>query len=315
MTTYNSINDVPDGVILNKELMFLLELLEEVNPCNQSYDVYNNSLVLSYILKVNLFNFLGKFHFNIKANIVGLPISLCEAGYFGDIDDLKDMIKRKKGLKIILNANKELGCSGRTLSTFIFNNVFSTFDEYISKMRHPYRRRIKKALNQRDKLIIRVLENTALREDHYSLYNSIMSRTKNPLEILTMEFFQKYDAKLYEFLDKDTGKVVGFIQLKVIEDTLYFMFCGFNKVDNEHYDLYYNMLLKIIEEGITLGVKEINFGQTSEETKLKIGCKEVPKYLGIYHSNKILNRVLQLLLPAFSYKPYMVDHKVFKEDE
>lgn len=314
MTTFNSIKEVVSVNDINNELIPLLELLEKVNPCNQSYDVINNSLVVSYILKVNLFNFLGKMPLNVKAHIVGLPISLSEKGYFGKADEVSTIIKKKRGLNIVLNADSDLGCGGRTLSTFIFNNKFDTFDDYKNKMRHPYRRRVNKALKHREKLVIRELKNTDFSDVHYSLYRSIMTRTKNPLEVLRIEFFQKHEAKMYEFLDKNTNRVMGFIQLMELRDTLVFMFCGFNKEDNDQFDLYYNMLLKIVEEGIESGKKIINFGQTSEETKLKIGCIEVVKYLGIYHSNKLLNKALQLLLPIFSYKSYKVVHNVFKED-
>jgi len=148
-------------------------------------------------------------------------------------------------------------------------------------MRHPYRRRIKKGLKHRSKILIRELKYTDFNDSHYSLYRSVMNRTKNPLEILNIEFFQKYESKMYEFLDKESNRVIGFIQLKSFDDTLTFMFCGFNKEDNEPYDLYYNMLLKIVEEGIEKGMKTINFGQTSEETKIKIGCIEEPKLIEI----------------------------------
>ena len=223
------------------------------------------------------------------------------------------MIHNIKGLKIVLNADDDLRCKGLTLSTFIFYNKFKNFDEYMDRMRHTYRRRVNKALMHRRMLIIRELNYNDFTAEHYSLYKSVMTRTDNPLEILDIEFFRRYDSRMYEFLDKETNRVLGFIQLKEIEDTLFFMFCGFKKEDNECYDLYYNMLLKIIEVGIEKGVKIINFGQTSEETKLKIGCKMEPRYLGIYHSNKLLNGILQLLLPLFSYKPYKVVHNVFKE--
>ena len=72
------------------------------------------------------------------------------------------------------------------------------------------------------------------------------------------------------------------------------------------------MLLKIVEVGIERGVKTIEFGQTAEETKLKIGCVEKKKYLYIHHSNKTINKLIKALVPAFSYKPYSKEHKVFK---
>lgn len=314
MTYYSSIRDIKDCKI-EKELVVLLKLLEEVNPCSQSYDIINDSIVISYYLNINLLNFLGRFKLNVRTRIIGLPISLCEKGYYGNVDDVFKILENKKGLSIILNAESDLGLKGRTLSSFIFYNEFNSFDEYIGRMRHNYRRRINKALKFRDKLIIRELNNSDFSENHYFLYESIMDRTDNPLEKLRIEFFIGYDTKIYEFLDRETQEILCFVQLKKIDDTLNFMFCGFKKEDNDHYDIYLNMLLRIVEEGISLGVKKINFGQTSEETKLKIGCKEEAKYLGIYHSNRLLNRILQLLLPLFSYRPYKIRHNVFKEDE
>lgn len=315
MNTYNSIKGLTNIEYLNKELIDLLKLLEEVNPCEQRYAQINNSMVVSYKLKVNLFNFFKSSPFYIKTQIIGLPISLCLEGYFGEPKEVLGIIHNKKGLKIVLNATKDLGCTGRTLSTFILYNNFLTFNDYINKMRHPYRRRINKALKSRDNLILNKLRNIDFTEGHYALYKSIMDRTKNPLEILSIEFFERYDSDIYEFLDRSTNRLLGFIQLKEMGDTLYFMFCGFEKDDSQPYDLYYNMLLKIVEEGISRGVKKIDFGQTSEESKSKLGCIEVPKYLGIYHSNRLLNWLFQLLLPTFSYKPYNIIHKVFKEDE
>jgi len=72
------------------------------------------------------------------------------------------------------------------------------------------------------------------------------------------------------------------------------------------------MLLKIVETGIDKKIGVIEFGQTAEESKLKIGCVEVPRFLYVHHSNPVLNWVIQALLPLFSYKPYQIKHHVFK---
>lgn len=316
MRTYSSIkdfkyisNNFPTGY------SELLEILEQVNPCEQSYDYYDNSLVISYKLKLNLFNFFGKFTLYKNTRIVGLPISICERGYYGDPEVVKRIIKSKRGLTIVLNADESLGCKCQTLSSFIFRNNYSNFDKYLDNLRSPYRRRIKKALDKREKIEIIKINRTDFTDNHYSLYKSVMERTKDPLETLPYEFFKLYNAELYEILDKETNQIIAFFQLKEIGKILYFLFCGFRKEDNDKYDLYYNLLIKIVEIGIEKGVEEINFGQTSEESKLKIGCEVHKKYLCIYHSNPVLNKLLDFLLPYFSYKPYKIRHHVFKKDE
>lgn len=290
----------------------LLELLNEVNPCNQEYENIDGIIIISYSLKLNIFNFTKFIPIRINTRIIGLPISLCEKGYWGDSNRVKDIIQSKKGLKIVLNANEDLGTSGKTLSTFVFDNKFTNFEDYMNSLRCSYRRRIKKALDIRSKLIINKIDKVNFTKAHYELYLSVMKRTLNPLEILPIEFFVNYDSELYEFVEMESNEVLGFIQLKQIDKTLYFFFGGFNKEDNEKYDLYYNMLIKIIEIGIESKIETINFGQTAEESKLKIGCVEVPKYLYIHHSNKIINKILQVLAPLFSYKPYNIVHHVFK---
>lgn len=292
----------------------LLELLDEVNPCDQEYETIGDISIVSYSLKLNIFNFTKFIPIHIHTRIIGLPISLCEKGYWGESNSVKRLIQSKKGLKIVLNANKDLGTSGQTLSTFVFNNSFKDFDDYLNSLRCSYRRRIKKALDFRKKLRINIIDKVDFTKIHYEMYLSVMKRTENPLEILPIEFFMNYDSELYDFVDLESNQVLGFIQLKQIDDCLYFFFGGFHKEDNEKYDLYYNMLIKIVELGIEREIKTINFGQTAEESKLKIGCAEVPKYLYIHHSNVIINKILQTLAPLFSYKPYNIKHHVFKSD-
>lgn len=297
-----------------QELVPLLELLERVNPCKQEYEIYENNIIISYFLKLNLFNFRKTLPLYVNAQIIGLPVSVCLNGYFGD-NNIEEIIQNKKGLKILLNGDSPFKGGGKTLSTFFFENRFKCFDDYFNALRSPYRRRINKALKYRDKLFIRKFSNKDFNIKHYNLYLSIMSRSNNPLETLPIEFFKGYDAELYEFIDTSTEKAIAFIQLKEIKNKLYFLFGGFNKEDVEKFDIYYNMLLKIVELGIDKQVSEIEFGQTAEESKIKIGCKERFKYLYIHHSNPILNFIIQKLVPIFSYKPYPVKHHVFKLED
>lgn len=294
-------------------LLPLLTLLEKLNPCGQEYEVSNGSVIISYQLSLNLFNFRRILPLNVHVQIIGLPVSVCLSGFFGNYMEIEKNIKQRKGLKILLNSDHPFKGGGKTLSTFVFENRFEDFNQYLSYLRSPYRRRINKALRKREKLVIKTLSRHDFNKVHYDLYLSIMSRTENPLETLPIEFFQEYDAELFEFSDRETHNVVGFIQLKAIKNKLYFLFGGFKKEDIPAYDIYYNMLLKIVETGIEKRVEEIEFGQTAEESKLKIGCREKYKYMTAHHSNPLINFFISMLLPLFSYRPYPVKHHVFKD--
>lgn len=320
MITYRSIKDIPAECLRNmhadmdKELIELLHLLEDVNPCNQEYDVLGRSMVISYILRINLLSFLKRGFFSIRTRVVGLPISLCYKGYFGNEEEIKAILRAKNGLTLILNGDGELKEKGQTLSMLVFYNRHKSFEQYVQAMRYGYRRRIRKALSHRKDLIINRLSPSEFNETHHRLYKSVVKRSEYPLETLAISFFQEYEAEIYEFLSRDDGRIIGFIQLKRMDDTLIFMFCGFEQDDNDKYDLYYNMLLKIVEIGMELGVSKINFGQTSEESKMKIGCVPESKYLDIYHSNGFINWIIQKLVPIFSYKSTNHIYRVFKEE-
>lgn len=320
MSIYRAINDFESNhyhfISENKinELLPLLKLLEKVNPCDQEYEFTDNSLLISYALKLNLLNFSNLFPLKVNVKIIGLPVSVCMRGYFGNHAAIENIIKKQKGLTILLNGDDIFNGCGKTLSSFVFDNKFTSFDDYLNSLRSPYRRRILKALGCRNKLNIRKISNDEFNEKHYKLYLSIMNRTDNPLETLPIDFFREYDAEIYEFSDADTHDIIGFIQLKSINNIIYFLFGGFNKEDIKLYDIYYNMLLKIIEVGIENKSVTIEFGQTAEESKLKIGCREQYKYLYVHHSNSFLNYIIQMLLPMFSYKPYNIEHHVFKDD-
>lgn len=296
-----------------EEYIELLSLLERINPCNQYYELTEDCLIISYYLKLNLFNFINILPLKAKAQIIGLPLSLSQRGYYGDLNKAIELVNKRKGLKIILNASTEIIKGAMTLSTFVFDNNFGTFDDYLNKLRSSYRRRINKALRYRNSLNIKKIQNNSFSEHHYKLYLSIMNRTDDPLETLPISFFRNYDSEIYEFAENITGNVVGFIQLKEFDGRLCFLFGGFNKEDVEKYDIYYNMLLKIIEVAIEKKIKTIEFGQTAEESKLKIGCREVYKYLYAHHSNIIINFVIQKLLSSMSYRTYDKIHHVFKE--
>src|SRR5665648_180335 len=85
---FDKTENIEGSIKFNKELIPLLELLEKVNPCNQSYEVNHDCILVTYILKLNLFNFLGGFSFKTNAQIIGLPISISEKGYWGEEIDL-----------------------------------------------------------------------------------------------------------------------------------------------------------------------------------------------------------------------------------
>lgn len=312
MIEYQSIKDIKDSLI-DKKTKGLLTLLEEINPSNQRYYLEKDSFAATYKLRVDLFSFTRKFKLSLPVTVVGYPLSIDRQGYKGDEKFLLDVLNRIKGIGIVLNMDKELVKGARTLSTFIFSNRFESFDEYINSLRSSYRRRVKEALNKSKSISVERIDNSKFTRNHYRLYEAVYKRSKYKLELQPMDFFKEFKGEIYQFKDLN-NEVVSFVLLNESDGILHFIFCGFKSEDIEKYDIYVNMLLFIVQEGIKRGVPIINFGQTSEETKLKIGCSEFNKYIYTHHKNPLINGIIKKMLPYFTYKGYEVKHRAFKEN-
>lgn len=310
MKSYSSITDI-ENFPAETEIKELLLLLERINPCKQMYYNFGDTLIVTYIHKLNLFNFKKGFNFSLPIRVIGLPISVEISGIFGNISQVVIMLRSLNGLSLVLNSNSPFGSGGKTLSSFIFENQFSDFDKYMESLRSSYRRRLKIAQDKGKNLCIKKVDPQDFNSNHYNLYKDVYDRSENKLELLPLEFFKEFNAELYEFKDSK-GEILAFVQILERKNELFFLFCGFSEEDVNDHDIYYNMLIFILKEGIRRGVDTINFGQTSEETKSKIGCIQVPKYLYLHHNNPLLGWLLKKLTPYFSYKGYPKKHRVYK---
>ena len=311
----------------NKVFLNLLELLEEVNPCGQEYYVHKDIILTTYQCELNLLSFRKNLKLKVKTRMIGLPISLSRSGIWACNEDDGELRKKVlealatlKGLTVVLNSDIEFPGQNRTLSNFVFQNRFTDFEQYLQAMRSSYRRHLSLAMQKGEDLSFNMVSPGHFTRQHYQLYQSIMERADYPLEVLSLEFFKRYNSEVFETRDS-TGRLLAFIQMKGIGDTLHFMFCGFQregKATGSKWDsaaLYQNMLLFIIRYGIENRYKLINMGQTSAETKLKLGCVEKRKYLYARHSNPLIDAVLRQLSGRFSDKGYANEHRVFKLDD
>jgi len=310
-----------------KALIKLLELLEEVNPCGQEYYVYEDIILITYHNKLNLLSFRKDLKLKVGTRMIGLPISISQSGIWACNEEdaevrekVLEALTMLRGLTVVLNSDIEFPGQNRTLSNFVFENRFISFDQYLEAMRASYRRHHIIALRKGENLSFNQVSPGHFTRQHYQLYQSIMERADYPLEVLSPEFFSGYPSEVFETRDS-TGQLLAFLQMKGLGDTLQFMFCGFERAGyatGRQWDsalLYQNMLLFIIRYGIEKGYKRINMGQTSAETKLKLGCVEEKKYLYARHSNPFIDGVLRRLSGRFSDQGYSTRHRVFKVDE
>ncbi|MDE6530227.1 MAG: GNAT family N-acetyltransferase [Lachnospiraceae bacterium] len=283
----------------------LLNLLKEENKLLQKYvfiqknDAY--AFFTIYENKMNIFTF-GKLKCFLKLKVIGYPCSLSCCGFLTNDEEMMfDYIKEIKGAKLVLNVSGSQPIKGmtvgETLPTCILDRHLESIEEYMTHLRSPYRRRIKKAAAACKDLTIKTVNDDSV--DIYRLYLNTYEKSNYKLEKLEKGFFDRVDAvRLVFFQGTDP---VGFVLLKQDREKLIFMLCGMD-YDYNTADLYYYMLYHIVCYAISHGCSAIDFGQTSEDTKLRFGARLEKKYFYAHHSNRILNTAAKLGKGLLEYK-------------
>lgn len=271
--------------------------------------------VCEYKLKLNIFSF-GKLKFNIPFTVIAPPISVDEVGFVGDLVALIEDYSYSRGLFLMLNLkSKEIDVKrkvalGLTLPSCIFYNRFASFDDYLNALRSNYRRRIKIALEKGKNLKINRIENLHFDKKLYNLYLQVLDKSKFPLAKLPMRFFQSGGYNIDVFYLNDHP--LAFVMYENDLVSLNFIFGGMDYKQRDEFDLYYNMLLHLAKVGIETNVKRINFGQTAEITKCRIGCVLENRYMLAFSSNRFLNTLLCYFAPFLQNNNKIIEPKVFK---
>ena len=81
------------------------------------------------------------------------------------------------------------------------------------------------------------------------------------------------------------------------------------------YDIYYNMIAKIVQYAIDNNFKYIQLGQTAYDAKLKFGANLYDNYYLLAHSNKFINWLIKKNNNFLEYKAQTYKFKVFKDSD
>ena len=301
-----------------------LRTLERTNPCSQRYvafyDTEGNidSLMVLYKLKLNVLTF-SSLKWPLEVTIVGVPCSVSAPGYWTRQSTrllFQEYLGAIKGLVVILNSGGGLSlpdwAQGVTLPSCILPLSYDSFEDYLYSMRSHYRYRYRKALRKGSPLeVVKLEHNECFGDDLYELYEQVHDNSAFKLEKLPRSFFQQTDAEVHVF--SADGVPVGFVQLRQHAVDMHFLFGGLDYSQSSRFDTYVNMLLFIVRESIARGCRLIDFGQTAEDAKAKLGCHLQPKSMYVHHANPLLNFAIRRVIHFFDYNTPDCDFRVFKE--
>jgi len=290
---------------------------EKFNPCSQRYyELYDAELIsgaILYELPINIFSFAKK-SFKLKTNVVGIPASVSSSGILGD-KQIIDYIKvNEKGFTLGLNLKTKTNkfSSGTTLPTIIFKNRFINWEDYINSLRATYRRRINKATTKLHKIKVVSSSCSIFTEKIYGLYLNVYGKSDSKLEKLSMDFFKNLSEKFLLTTFYLKNKVIGW-HITIQEDKkLDFFLCGVDYNYNQKYSIYHNILINILKKGIENKAELINFGQTTEEAKCRLGGVVEDRFMFAFHKNKIFNFLIDRFSSSLEYKYKIPSMQVFK---
>jgi len=321
---FESVADLPgmwdfaagDNLFLRRDMLAVLEV---TNPCGQRYHLTGqgegSSIAVTYRHSLNLLTF-ARGSLSLPVTIVGVPCSVAYAGYSFCEQSKEDMLAHLHGLRgamLILNSDCRAlpgYVAGRSLPCCLLDVGWSDFGSYLGAMRSHYRHRITKAQSRWGGVKERRIDPASFGSDLYRLYECVYKRSKFKLERLRIDFFRQFPAEITEF--RLAGRPLAFVQSVRSGDELIFMFTGIDYSVSRTYDTYLNILLAIVRKGIESGAKTINFGQTTEDTKCRLGCRLVDKGVHAAHSNMFGRMGFRLFRRALSYHRREREYNVFK---
>jgi len=300
--------------------------LEKYNKCSQRYYLLYEGDVLKagaivYTLPVNLLTFSLK-NLSISMNVIGVAASVDSSGLIGDTNYFNKIIdciiENEKGVILCLNyestiKHKQL-IQLNTLPSIVLKHNFTDFSSYQNNMRHHYRRRVLNAIKMFEEVVTTSGSCNVFSDEHYRLYRNIMARTKTKLEILSQDFFKNLPPNfmLTSYYNKENELLIWHISCE-FKNVYSFLFGGINYEKRDAFDAYYNNLIGIIHEGIDKGYKTINFGQTAEIPKMRLGGECIPKKMFLYHSNILIRFIFKVFRKQLKNKFYSKPLKVFKQ--
>lgn len=302
-----------------------LDYTEKYNPCNQRYYILADGSgikagIVLYTLDLDLFTYLP-FSRAVKMNIAGIPCSVSNSGMVGDykgFGELSQYITRsEKGLTLFLNLDHSPQLKGfaigSTLPSIVFKNDFRSWEHYLSCIRSSYRRRINLLSSRFESISKKKVSCSNFSEEMYGLYLDVLKRSKGKLETLSINFFLNLPEQFQLSAFYLKSKLLGWYIIVVDDDKVYFFMGGVDYELNNKYCTYFNLLINILRDGIEIGAKEIDFGQTSEIPKLRLGGEMERKYMIGFHSNTVFRKLLVAGSGFLEYKGRFPENNVIKE--
>jgi hypothetical protein len=300
--------------------------LHQYNACNQRYyELFDEEEIVAgavaYTLKINLFTY-SRLKANVNMQVIGLPVSVAAPSVIGDpahcIILINKILENEKGIILGLNLSPgfkiDKALALMTLPTVVFKNKFTDFEDYMRALRHPYRRRIRLIREKAREVHDVVSKCSDFTENHYQLYLEIMKRTKTKLEVLSYDLFRNLPGNFVLLSHYHNNTLLSWNTVCFDDEVLFFFFGGMDYEKRNKFQSYNNNLLSILKTGIEHKFSRIDFGQTAEVAKMRLGGELDLRAMFVYHHNPLILFFFRLIKRWLTYSGKHPGAKVFKDN-
>jgi hypothetical protein len=271
-----------------------------------------------YTLRLDLLTF-ARIKSPVRFAIVGIPASISSPGLLGGEEAIERLLPAifaaERGIVLLLNLPPGLATAPaigmRMMPTVRLKHEFGSWDEYRQALRASYRRRLR--LNERAFEGVRREETpcSAFSREMYALYLQVMARTTTKLEVLSFEYFRNLPEE-FTLTSYWLGERVIAWHVNLEEGPrLTFFFGGTDNAFLAERHAYQNNITGILREAFDRGCREVDFGQTAEIAKTRLGGEIVEKCMAAYSRNAIVRLLLRLGRPALQYRRRIPPAHVF----
>jgi len=198
---------------------------------------------------------------------------------------------------------------------------WKTFDDYLDNMKSKYRVRARRAQQKASDITKVVFDEEEIaknRDTINALYKNISDQADFNAFVLHENYFENLKASLGKNMTFTTywrkNKIVAFFTSIKNFDILDAHFLGYDPSENVECQLYLNMLLDLVKEGLDKQLACIDMSRTAVEIKSTVGAIPHDMYLYLKHSNTFLNKSVETVLSFVKPEADYVIRSPFRDE-
>ncbi len=186
---------------------------------------------------------------------------------------------------------------------FHVEDRWNTYEDYLAEVKSKYRvkfKKVKKKAKDLDLLVMTQEDADKYNDAMYALYKATADRALFSLFTLSQNYFSELKRTLGDDLVLmgvfKEEKLLGFFTFVKNGENADAHFLGYDVSENSKYQLYFNILLRLIKEAIDQKAKLLNLSRTALEIKSSVGAVPYEMKTYIKHTNPYINKLIPFIL-------------------